>query len=157
VHLVDPDTTEVAQCCQVFLGGQKLGLEAPHLAGGSRSPVDRMTADDPPHGGIATKTIGVVHVVVAAEPAEDGLAEQSRHAMPAILAGTTVGEYVADRIDQSKGVVEFPISEQAAVGGDPGVVEFELQSAVEIDPKRLPFRFTHRVRHDRPAQFMTTY
>jgi hypothetical protein len=115
-----------------------------------------MTADDSPHGGIATKTISVVHVVVAAEPAEDGLAEQSRHAMLAILAGTTVGEYIADRIDQSKGVVEFSIGKQTGVGCDPGTVEFELQSAVEIDPKTLPFRFTHRVRHDRPAQFMTT-
>jgi hypothetical protein len=32
-------------------------------------------------------------------------------------------------------------SEQAAVGGDPGAVEFQLDPAVEIDPQRLRCRF----------------
>jgi hypothetical protein len=156
VHPVDPGAAEVAQRHQVLVGRQKLGLEPPHLAGGRRLPVDSVAADDPAHGGIARQTVGVVHVVVATKAAEHGLAEQARHAMPSVLAGATVDQHLAPEVAQSKNVVEFPIGKQTAVGGDPGTVELELDPAVEIDPKRL-LRFTHRVRHDRPAQPVTTH
>ena len=56
----------------------------------------------------------------------------------------------ADR-GQAEGVVQLAVGEQAAVGGDPGAVELELQAAVEGDPQGL-FRFTRRVRHPAPAR-----
>ena len=148
VHPVDPGAAEIAQRRQVLVGRQKLGLEPPHLAGGRRLPVDSVAADDPAHDGIARQT--------ATKAAEHGLAEQARHAMPSVLAGATVDQDLAPEVAQSKNVVEFPIGKQTSVGGDPGTVELELDPAVEIDPKRL-LRFTHRVRHDRPAQPVTTH
>jgi hypothetical protein len=157
VHPIDPGAAEVAQRRQVLVGGKNLSLEPPHLAGRSRLPVDGMAADDPAHGGIARQTVGVVHVVVAAKATEHGLAEQARHPMPSVLAGAPVDQHPARDIAQPKHVVEFPIGKQTAVGGDPGTVELELDPAVEIDPKRLLLRFTHRVRHDRPAQPVTTH
>ena len=157
VHPIDPGAAEVAQRRQVLVGGQNLGLEPPHLAGGRRLPVDGVAADDPAHGGIARQTVGVVHVVVATKATEHGLAEQSRHAMPSVLAGAAVDQHPARDVAQPKDVVEFPIGKQTGVGRDPGTVELELDPAVEIDPKRLLLRFTHRVRHDRPAQPVTTH
>ena len=61
VHPVDPGAAEVAQRRRVLVGGQKLGLEPPHLAGGRRPPVDGVAADDAAHGGIARQAISVVH------------------------------------------------------------------------------------------------
>ena len=40
---------------------------------------------------------------------------------------------------------------------DVAAMEFQLQVSVEIDPERLEFRFTHRVRHDRAPNIATKY
>ena len=77
--------------------------------------------------------------------------------MPSVLAGAAVAEHSARGAGQPKDVVEFPIRKQTGIGRDRGSVELELHTAVEIDPKRLPFRFTHRVRHDSTAQTITTH
>ena len=53
---------------------------------------DSLAADNPAHGGITTQTIGIVHVVVSAKTAKDGLTELTRYAVPSILAGTAVVE-----------------------------------------------------------------
>ena len=151
MHPVDPATAEVAQRRQVLVGGQKLRLEPPHLAGGRPLPVDGVAANDPAHGRITRQTVGVVHVVVATKATEHGLAEQPRHAMPSVLAGAAVDQRPACEAAQPEDVVEFPIGEQAAIRGDPGTVGFELDPAVEIDPKSLLFCFTHRVRHGRTS------
>jgi hypothetical protein len=49
-----------------------------------------------------------------------------------------------------KDVVESPRGKQTGVGRHPGTVELQLHATIEIDPKRLLFRFTHRVRDDQP-------
>ncbi len=94
-----------------------------------------LATDDPPHGGIAAQTVGVVHVVVATKTAKEGLAELSRHAVPPVLAGTTVLEKTPGNLGQAKGIVELPIGEKSSVGSDLGTVELKLQAAVEIDPQ----------------------
>ena len=50
-------------------------------------------------------------------------------------------------LGQAKGIIKLPIGQQPAVRGDLGPVKFQLQAAVEIDPKSVPFRFTHRMCH----------
>jgi hypothetical protein len=47
---------------------------------------------------------------------------------------------------QAEGVVQLAVGEQAGVGGDPGLVELELEPAAEGDPQGLP-RFARRVHH----------
>jgi hypothetical protein len=37
--------------------------------------------------------------------------------MPAVLAGACVGEYIAGHRGKAERVVEFPVREQAGVGG----------------------------------------
>ena len=44
-------------------------------------------------------------------------------------------------LGQAKGIIKLPIGQQPAVRGDLGPVKFQLQAAVEIDPKSVPFRF----------------
>ena len=77
--------------------------------------------------------------------------------MTPVLAAAAI-EQLGDRdIGQPKRIIEFAVGEQAAVGGDPGAVKFELDPAVEIDPKRLRCRFTHRIRHDRTPSPVPTH
>ena len=55
MHTVDPSAGKITKRGEVFLGGQNLRLEAPHLAGRCRPPLDGMTANNPTHGGIACR------------------------------------------------------------------------------------------------------
>jgi hypothetical protein len=52
----------------------------------------RATADDPAHGWISAKPVGIVHVLVPGEPPKHGLAKLSDQRVAAILAGPGVGE-----------------------------------------------------------------
>jgi hypothetical protein len=45
--------------------------------------------------------------------------------------------------------VELAISKQTDIRGDLGAVEFELDSAVENEPQRQLFGFTHHLPHER--------
>ena len=63
------------------------------------------------------------------------------------VAGTAVLENSPGNLGQAKGIIKLPIGQQPAVRGDLGPVKFQLQAAVEIDPKSVPFRFTHRMCH----------
>jgi hypothetical protein len=66
----------------------------------------------------------------------------------------------SDRIGhagQPKRVIQFAIDEEAGIRGDLAAVKFQLQAAVEIDPQRRRFRFTHRVRHDRAPNIASRY
>ena len=70
--------------------------------------------------------------------------------VPDVPAAPPLAECRGGHRGQAKGIVQLAIGEQAAVGGDPRTVEFELDPAVEGDPKRL-LPFTRRVRHPGPA------
>ena len=67
-----------------------------------------------------------------------------------VPASPTLAERRDGHCGQAEGVVKLAIGEQAAVRSDPRTIEFELDPAVEGDPKRL-LPFTRRVRHPRPA------
>jgi hypothetical protein len=108
-----------------------------------------MTANNPTHGGIAAQTVGVVHVVVATKTAKNGLAELADHAMPPVLAGTTVGKNIANHLGKFNGGIKLSVGKQTGVSSDLGPVELQLQTAVKIDPKAPLFRFIHRVCHIR--------
>ncbi len=93
-----------------------------------------MAADDPPHGRVEAKPVGIVHVVVAAKASENGLAELPDHLMLPVFAGTAVLEKTPGNLSQAKGIVKLPVGEKSSVGSDFGTVELKLQSTVEIDP-----------------------
>ena len=67
--------------------------------------------------------------------------------MPSVLTGRAVLENIPGNLSEAKSIVKLAISEQPSVRGDPGTMEFKLQAEVKIDPKAVPFRFTHRVCH----------
>ena len=71
--------------------------------------------DNPPHGGITAQTVGVVHVIVPAKTAKNGLAELPDHAMPPVLAGTAILEKALGNPGQAKGIVKLPVGEQSGV------------------------------------------
>ena len=145
MHTVDPNAGKVGQCGKVLVAGQVLRLEASHLGGGSGLSFDGLAADNPAHGRITAKTVGVVHVFITAKASKHRLTKQSRHAMPSIFAGTAVLQKTPGPLAQAKGIVKLPIGEQSGVRCDPGTVELQLQATVEIDPQMGVFGFTRRV------------
>ena len=76
----------------------------------------RTTPDDPAHGRISAKPVGIVHVLVPGEPPEDRLAKLSDQRVAAILAGPGVGENLSSEVRQAEGILEVPNGEQPSVG-----------------------------------------
>ena len=56
--------------------------------------------------------------------------------LPVPLSATILGNF-----DHSKGIVKFPAGEKISVEYDLGAMEFELQTAVEINPKKGEISF----------------
>src|SRR3954451_6514228 len=73
---------------------------------------------------------GPLRHLVAGEPAVDGLPQEAEQPVADVLAAPAFGEGRGGRRGQAEGVVQLAVGEQAAVGGDPSTVEFELQPAV---------------------------
>ena len=140
MNLVDPRPVHPSQDFDVRIGRQKLRLEPPHLAGGRSLSFDGLATNNPPHGRITSETVGVVYVLITTKATKHRLTELPRHAVPPVLAGTAVLENSPGNLGQAKGIIKLPISQQPAVRGDLGPVKFQLQAAVEIDPKSVPFR-----------------
>jgi len=138
-------------CCR-----QPLGLEAAHLAAGRGEALEPLPADDRPHGWIAGEPLGIVDILVAGQASEYRLPQQPGQPMLGVLASATIRQCRRCHVQQAHRMIQLAVSEQAAVGSDPGTVEFQLDPTVEIDPERLRFRFTHRVRHDRPTPLTLT-
>ncbi len=136
VHAVDPSARQIRERLQVGVGRQPLGLEAAHLAARSRRTIETLTADDRSHGWIASEPLGVVDILVAGEPTEHRLAEQSAQRMARVVATAAVEELCDRDLGEPEGIVEFTVGEQAAVRRDPDAVEFELDPAVERGPQR---------------------
>ena len=142
---------------QRLITRQKLCLKTPHLAGGRSLSFDGLATNNPPHGGITSETVGVVHVFISTKATKHRLTELSRHAVPSVLTGTAVLENIPGNLGEAKSIVKLPICEQPGVRGDPGTMEFKLQAAVKIDPKAVRFLFTHRVCHGNHSINTSTY
>ncbi len=94
MHTVDPSAGKIGKRGEVFLGGQNLRLETPHLAGGCGLSFDGLAADDPPHDRVEAEPVGIVHVVVPAKASENGLAELPDKTVATVLPTTGVRECV---------------------------------------------------------------
>ena len=86
---VDPHPVHVGQDFNVRVGGQKLRLKAPHLAGRVCLFCDSMAADVPPHNRVEAEPVGIVHVVVTAKAPENELAELPDKTLATVLPTTS--------------------------------------------------------------------
>jgi hypothetical protein len=94
MNAVDPFAGQVGERRKVVLRRQPARFEAPHLAGRCGGTQSRFPTDNPARR-IVAQALGVVHVLVSSEAAEDGLPEQPGQGMPAIPAGAFLGENLA--------------------------------------------------------------
>ncbi len=101
MNLVDPSAGKIGKCGEIFLSGQNLRLEAPHLTARGSLFGDSMTADDPPHDRVEAQTVGIVHGVVPAKASENGLAEPPDKTVATVLPTTGVREHVPGNLAQS--------------------------------------------------------
>ena len=145
MHPVYPLPGKIGKRGEIFLGGQNLRLEAPHLTARGRLFRDGMAADDPSHDRVEAEPVGIVHVVVPAKAPENGLAELRDKTVATVLPTTGVRQCVAGNLAQSDRIVQFPVRQQPGVGSDLGTVELKLEPTVKIQPQNPASRFTHRV------------
>ena len=75
--------------------------------------------------------------------------------MAGVLATAAVEELRGRDLGDPEGIVEFAVSEQTAIGGDPRPVELELDPVVESGSQRGFFGFTRRVLHDRAPSLVS--
>ena len=75
-----------------------------------------------------SQTLSIIHVFITANATKQRLAELTRHAVPSVFAGAAVLENLPGAIDQAKGIIKLPISEQPAVRGDLGAMKCEIAS-----------------------------
>ncbi|CAH2404626.1 hypothetical protein MES5069_440004 [Mesorhizobium escarrei] len=74
-----------------------------------RCSCNGVAADNPSHRRVTSQAVGVVHVLVATQATEDGLAKQSCHLVLAALAGARIDELVANHVRQSERVIELTV------------------------------------------------
>ena len=141
---VDPYPVHVGQGFNVRIGGQKLRFEASIWL---EDAACLATALPPTihRDRIEAEPVGIVHVVVAAKTAKEGLAELPDKIVATVLPTTGVRECVPGNLGQSDCIVQFPVRQQASVGSDLGTMELKLQATVKIEPQNPRFRFTHWV------------
>ncbi len=118
VHGVDPISRQIGERGEVLRPRQPLGLEAAHLAGRGGGPRNRSVADHPTHRRIVAQTPGVVHILVAGEPAKYRLPQQPDQEVLSVLTGARLRQSLATGCAQSEHVVQLAIGQQTAIGGD---------------------------------------
>jgi hypothetical protein len=108
---VDPPAGQIGESSEVLWQRQPLRLEAAHLAGRSGGPRNRSVADHPTHRRIAAQPFGVVHILVAGQPAKYRLPQQPDQQMPAVLAGACLRQPSAAACSQAKNIVQLAVGE----------------------------------------------
>src|SRR5262249_31563657 len=121
-------------------------LEAGHRAGGGGGGVlGPAAAQHGSHSGIDTEALGVVHVLVAGQPAIDRLAEEGPQAVLGVLPDAGVMQSTRRRVGQAQRVVEFAVGQESSVAGDRGAVEHQFDLAVEVHAQGVLVAVTHWV------------
>ncbi len=145
---IDPLAGKIGKRRKVLFRREPTRLEAAHLARRCRCPQSRLAANNPTLRGIMAQALSVVHVFISGKSPKYGLPQHPDECMPAILASACVGERITRHRAEAQRVVQFPVCEQACVGGNHRSAKVKQQSAVEIEPESAIIRFTRRVRHD---------
>ena len=156
MNTVDPCPAHVGQGSNVYISPESLSQNAP--SGWRTQPIFRRPCHQ-------QSTAWRDHVrdgrcrsgLQSTKATKHRLTELSRHAVPSVHTGTAVLENIPGNLSEAKSIVKLPISQQPGVRGDLGTMEFKLQAAVKIDPKAVPFRFTHRVCHANHSINTSTY
>ncbi len=115
MHPVDPDGGKIGDSGQVGVGGQQRRLEATHLANQSTSTRNRLTARGPAHRRVTSQAVGVIHILVPGETTTDGLANQTGDAVPAVPAGSAVGQNITGQCGQPEDFAEFTAGDQTGI------------------------------------------
>jgi len=151
VHGVNPVPGQIGQGSEVLGPRQHRRLEPTHRARRRSAALHRPSAHELPHHWITAQAVGVVDVLVAGKTRKDRLAQEPGEVMEAITAGAGIGKQINRHVRQAKRVVEFAMQEQAAIRTDRRPLKRQLHGTVELEPQRVGFRFTRRVRCQRPA------
>jgi hypothetical protein len=148
MHTVNPGTGQIGQGGEVGIASQPRGLEAAHLTRRGSTTIQPAAIDHGAHRRIMRQAIGVVHVLIAGEAAEHGLAKQRSQQVAGVLATAAFRQHRSRKISEAEHVIQFSMRQDAGIGGDATAMEFQPQAAVEINPQSAVIRFTRWVFHE---------
>ena len=132
-------------------------VEAAHLADRRGGAGEASPLDDGPHRRIDRKTLGVVHVLVAGETAEDRLPQQPGQNMSPVPAPTQIRQSRPRRRRQAERLIQLAIGEQPGIRSDVAAVELQLEATIEPELNRVFYRFTRWMRHAEATELAITY
>jgi hypothetical protein len=92
---------------EVTLLGQRFRLEPAHLAGTGGISLRALPATHYSHGGVLSKALGIIGVVVAGQAAVDRLSEQRSQVVLDIPAGATFLEVVLSDFGKAEDFIQF--------------------------------------------------
>ncbi len=102
-----------------------------------------LAADDVTNDRIDSEALSVVGVLVASKTTIDRLTEETREAVARVFATARIGEHPGRLSREPEALVELSVGQQPGVARDARPMELELQPAIEMEPHRPPFGFTH--------------
>ena len=75
----------------------------------------RPSTDQIAHDRVTAEPVGIIDVLIASQPREDCLPQQTRKRVTAILAGAVVVQQSGGKIGQAERVIQFPMQQQTGV------------------------------------------
>ena len=125
--------------------GQQLRLERVHARRQSSSALPDLLRPDQPERRIVAEALRIVHVLIAGQPAVDGLPDQVGEWEPRVLA-PRIGDVLRDQVADAQSLVQLAYEDEPAVGGDPRALELDAEPGVKRELKGLVLCVTHRMR-----------
>ena len=114
----------------------------PGRQGGPALP--ELLRPDQPEGRILGEAFSIIHVLVPRQSAVDRLPDQVGERELRVRA-SRISQVLCDEGTEAQPLVQFADEDQAAIGGNPGSLELDLQRGVERELKGLVLGFTHWV------------
>ena len=98
-------------------------------------------AEDAVERRIVAEALRIVHVLIARQPAVDGLPDQVGEWELRVLA-PRIGDVLRDQVADAQALVQFAHEDEPAVGGDARALELDAEPGVKRELKGLVLCFT---------------
>jgi hypothetical protein len=142
----------VSQSLVVPLFGEDVRLEPVEHRGERHARFPPLARGQHPKRRVFGQPLGVVRILVAGQPAVDGVAEEVRQRKLPIVSGARIREVLLDQGVKGKRFVQLAWEQQPSIGSDCRPLELDAELRVEREANRARFRITDWMMPSAPAR-----